>query len=301
MRTAVRRTALLASTAALVAAAATAPAASATDGDHPRPDSGLHAVGLADGGTDLVSLRTDRPHEAHVYAEVTGLSDGDASLVGIDFRVQNERLYGVGDQGGVYLIDERTGSATKVGQLSVPLEGESFGVDFNPAANALRVTSDAGQNLRQPFAGGDGTTASPAPSTVVDGTLTNPAVAPATGRVTATGVAGSAYTNNDLDADTATTLYALDTALDQVDLQSPANDGTLAATGKLLVDIGPDAGFDVHSTVRDGRTVENEAYAVADAGQGHRSFEVNLATGEARDLGALPLAVTDLAIALNQR
>ena len=32
------------------------------------------------------------------------------------------------------------------------LEGENFGVDFNPAANALRIVSDTGQNLRQPFA-----------------------------------------------------------------------------------------------------------------------------------------------------
>ena len=300
MRTTVRRTAVLAASAALVAGVAAAPAASATDGDQ-RKQRGLYAIGLADAGTDLVLFRTDRPQQARTVGEVTGLADGETSLLGIDFRVQNNRLYGVADKGGIYLLDERTARATKVGQLSVPLEGENFGVDFNPAANALRVTSDTGQNLRQPFAGGDGTTANPAPSTIVDGTLTNPAVPPATGRVTATGVSGSAYTNNDLDANTSTTLYALDTALDQVDLQSPANDGTLAATGKLLVDAGPDAGFDIYSTVRKGRTVEVEGYAVAHTGRGYRSLEVNLATGEARDLGRFRTDVTDLAIGLNQR
>jgi hypothetical protein len=33
---------------------------------------------------------------------VNGLSSPDASLVGIDFRVQDGQLYGVGDGGGIY-------------------------------------------------------------------------------------------------------------------------------------------------------------------------------------------------------
>ena len=56
---------------------------------------------------------------------------------------------------------------------------------------------------------------------------------------------GAAYTNNDLATDTATTLFDLDTTLDQVALQAPANAGTLSATGKLGVDAGGDAGFDI--------------------------------------------------------
>jgi len=36
--------------------------------------------------------------------------------------------------------------ATSFSQLTVPLEGSFFGVDFNPAANALRIISDTGQN-----------------------------------------------------------------------------------------------------------------------------------------------------------
>jgi hypothetical protein len=34
-----------------------------------------------------------------------------------------------------------------VSQLTVGLMGNAFGVDFNPAANRLRVVSDLGQNL----------------------------------------------------------------------------------------------------------------------------------------------------------
>jgi hypothetical protein len=42
---------------------------------------------------------------------------GDRSLVGIDYRVQDGKLYGVGDQGGVYTINTRNASVIKVSQL----------------------------------------------------------------------------------------------------------------------------------------------------------------------------------------
>ncbi len=186
----------------------------------------LRATGLASNGTKLVRFDTDRPSSVSRSERIAGLS-GDSRLIGIDFRVQNGRLYGVGNAGGIYLIGSGA-SASKVGQLSVGLTGTNFGVDFNPAANALRVISDTGQNLRQPFGTGD----APTGATAADGTLTYPAT-PTTPATTATGVTGAAYTNNDLDPDTATTLFDIDTRLDQVVLQVPANAGTLSPTGKL--------------------------------------------------------------------
>src|SRR5688500_14980587 len=122
-------------------------------------------------------------------------------------------MYGVGNYGGIYTIKTPPVTpdvvVTKVSQLSVPLYGTRFGVDFNPAADRLRVISDAGQNLRHNL--NDGTT-------VADATLTTP---PATGP--AKGVTAAAYTNNDLDARTATTLFDINTVADQVVIQSPAN------------------------------------------------------------------------------
>ena len=53
--------------------------------------------------------------------------------------------------------------------------------------------------------------------TVVDGALNY------TPGLTALGIVGLAYTNNDLSANTATTLCALDSTLDQIALQSPPN------------------------------------------------------------------------------
>ena len=84
---------------------------------------------------------------------VRGLQTPDTALVGIDFRVQDGQLYGVGQGGLIYTIDTNTAMATLILSLNVSLAGDFFGVDFNPAANALRIISNTGQNLPQPLAG----------------------------------------------------------------------------------------------------------------------------------------------------
>ena len=149
-------------------------------------DEGPNAVALTESGTRLGRFNVDRPSglPTPIGGAITGLA-GDVRLVGIDRRVQNGRLYGVGNAGGLYLMSGST--ASKVGQLSVPLVGTSFGVDFNPAANALRIVSNQAQNLRQPF----GTGNNPVGDTVTDTPLTQ-------GGVPAGNIAGAAYTNNDL-------------------------------------------------------------------------------------------------------
>lgn len=249
---------------------------------------GPDAVGLYSSGTALLRLDTDRPDRAKRIGSVKGLSN-DTALVGIDRRVQNGKLYGVGNKGGIYTISSRTGKATKVGQLSVALSGSNFGVDFNPAANALRVVSDTGQNLRQPF----GTTVGPTVATVTDGPLNYMAVV-------ATGVTAAAYTNNDLNTDTATTLFDIDTALDQVAVQSPANAGSLAPTGKLGVDADSKAGFDIYSTVKKGKSVAAEGFAVLNTGGRYALYSVDLLTGAVDRQGSFKNNVTDIAVDLDR-
>ncbi|WP_434741131.1 DUF4394 domain-containing protein [Micromonospora sp. SH-82] len=250
-----------------------------------RPDRGLRAIGLTQ-GQRLVRFDVDRPGSAELIGRVR-LTGGE-DLVGIDYRVQDGRLYGVGDEGGVFVLSTRTAVATRVGRLSVALQGSFFGVDFNPAADRLRIISDEGQNLRHNV--NDGTT-------IVDGTLTYPPSA-----TTARGVTGAAYTNNDLDSATATTLFDIDTLLDQVAVQSPANSGQLAATGRLGVDSGIRAGFDIYSTVRGGRTVANEGFAVLPVDGRRTVFSVDALTGTATPLGSFRgYRVTDIALPLGQR
>jgi hypothetical protein len=256
----------------------------------------LKVVGLTS-DQRLVTFRSDRPGAVSRLGTVAGLK-GDRKLVGIDYRVQNGRLYGVGDQGGIYTINVRNAYASKVSRLTVPLQGRSFGVDFNPAANRLRVISDTGQNLRHNI---DDPAGAPAAGvTATDGTLTNPPVPPATAGTTATGVTGAAYTNNDLDANTSTTLFDLDTNLDQTSVQSPANAGNLAPTGKLRVDVGPTAGFDVYYSAANG---SNTGYAALRTGSGSSGFyRINLLTGRAIPVGSFPAQrqVVDVALPLGQ-
>jgi hypothetical protein len=64
---------------------------------------------------------------------------------------------------------------------------------------------------------------------------------------TALGVTGAAYTNNDADPNTGTTLFDIDSTLDQVSIQSRPASGQLAATGKLGVDTGPAVGSDIYT------------------------------------------------------
>ncbi|GAA4087208.1 DUF4394 domain-containing protein [Nonomuraea soli] len=256
---------------------------------------GPTVIGLTDDGT-LVAFQADNPRSTDRIGKVAGLK-GDGKVVGIDFRVQDGKLYAVGDKGGIYTLDSRA-RASKVSQLTVDLDGRSFGVDFNPAANRLRVISDTGQNLRHNI--DDAMGAPAAGMTATDGRLTNPPVPPATTGVTALGVTGAAYTNNDLSPATATTLFDVDTTADQVSLQSPANAGSLAPTGKLGVDAGPAAGFDIHSKVRDGVTVSNTAYATLRVNGAYRFYTVNALTGNAMLVGTFPNSrqVVDIAVTL---
>lgn len=278
----IRRTAV--AVAALSVAALSIPAAaSATGSSSSSPD----AVGLVKNGTALVRFDTDKPSKLATIGKVR--LSGDTALVGIDRRVQNRRLYGVGDKGGIYTLSSRSTKVTKVGQLTIALNGTSFGVDFNPAANALRIVSNTGQNLRQPF----GTTDGPTVPTVADGTLNYLAV-------TAPGVSGAAYTNNDLNTDTATSLFDLDTTLDQVVLQSPANSGSLAPTGKFGVNAASGVGFDIYSDLRSGRTVSNEGFAVLSVGGRSGFYSVDLLTGDVALEGRFPRTVTDVAVHLDR-
>jgi hypothetical protein len=265
------------------------------DGDRRHDRRSLQVVGLTTDGR-LVRFDADTPGRTRSIGRVKGLV-GDQSLVGIDYRVQDGKLYGVGNAGGIYTLSTSNATASKVSQLTVALTGTSFGVDFNPAANRLRVVSDTGQNLRHNLDDATATTPPLAGATVADATLTVP---PAT--TPAMGIGAAAYTNNDLDPNTATTLFDLDTTADQVSAQSPANAGLLAATGKLLVDAGPMAGFDIYSRTSAGTTQGNQGFATVSVLGRYSLYRVSLLTGAASRIGSFRPAtqVADIAIPLDQ-
>lgn len=242
----------------------------------------------------LVCFSERNPAGARTLGTVSGLAS-DSALVGIDMRVQDGKLYGVGNQGGVYTLDTVTGAATLLHRLQVPLAGTRFGVDFNPAADRLRIVSDSGQNLRHDV--NTGTTLADDALDYAPGTPAN-SIGP-----TALGIAAAAYTNNDLDANTGTTLFVVDTTLDQVALQAPPNNGSLGATGKLTLDASGPVGFDIHSRLKNGSTASLQALATLATADGRTGlYRIDPATGKAslRGMFLATDAVVDIAIGLGQ-
>ena len=237
----------------------------------------LRIVGLTADG-QLVCFSDKRPHRVRMVGAINDLH-GDTRLLAIDFRAQDGLLYGLGDAGGVYRVDTANALVAPVGRLTVALTGSSTTIDFNPAANALRIIGNDGQNLRQSFA------AMPLAATAIDGALNFTATA--TPGPTAAGIAGAAYTNNDLDARTATTLFVPDAAADRIALQSPANSGFLVATGSLGVEAVAPAGSDIYSVLRENVSVAQRALAALSVAGVVGLYDVDLLTGSARLRGAI--------------
>jgi hypothetical protein len=215
---------------------------------------------------------------------ITGLQRNER-ILGIDFRPATGQLYGLGSSGRLYVIDTFSAAATAIGgSFAIPLVGSSFGFDFNPVVDRIRVTSDAGQNLRL----------NPNTGAVVDSNVGTTAIDPdgdlSFGDDTDDdpNVAGSAYTNSDNDTTTGTLLYNIDTVQDTLVTQgsedgtvSP-NSGQLFTVGSLGYDATSPLGFDIVTF-----NGVNTAYAIFSNRSIRRNlnssglFNIDLATGAA--------------------
>jgi hypothetical protein len=203
---------------------------------------------------------------------LTGLPAGE-QIVGLDVRPANKQLVALGSSSRLYQIDVATGNATAIGStpFATTLAGASFGFDFNPTVDRIRITSGARQNLRvHPDTGA---------VAAIDGTLTYATGDPGAGSTPR--IVASAYTNSVAGA-TTTQLFNLDAARDVLVLQSPPNNGTLVTIGSLGVDIGDNASFDISAT-------DGAGYAAAQAGAATPSnlYRVDLRTGAATIVGRI--------------
>lgn len=213
---------------------------------------------------------------------ITGLAPGE-KVLGIDVRPATGQLYALGNGNQIYLVNPATAAATKVGTPFTPaLTGQPVGFDVNPQADRLRVVTSTGQNLRlNPDTGAVAGVDTPLAYLAGD---RNAGVRPQ--------VAHAAYTNNQAGAAT-TTLYDLDGGRDVLAVQQPPNDGTLATTGRLGVNVAGPGGFDIAA---DGSALA----ALSPAGSaGSRVYSVDLSTGRARLLGKVGRGstLTGLAVA----
>lgn len=236
------------------------------------PASALTVVG-ATSSNQLITFNDTATPQISFRARLSGFTAGDTSLVSIDYRVQDGALYGLGNAGGVYRIDDSTGVMTYLHTLQVALEGTRFTADFNPAADRLRIVSDSGQNLRHNINTG---------ITLVDAPLNYPPGMPLnTVGPVASGIVAGAYINNDLSPTTGTLLFALDANLNQLVVVTPPNNGSMAVVGQLGVDIGTTTAFDILTTTVDGVADTNLGIvAVSNGVNGGSLNTINLLTGK---------------------
>ena len=213
----------------------------------------------------LVRFDSASPTQSGPMMSITGLLGVDERILGIDMRPATGAIYGLGSAGNVYTLNATTGAATFMAGLSTPLSGSSFGVDFNPVVDRLRITSNAGQNLRTNVDTG---------AVTVDAML-NGATA---------SISASAYTNNVAGA-TATTLYGINGVSGMVYMQTPPNNGTQVAVGALGVMASNVAGFDISGAT-------GTAYAsLTDADTAKSGlYTINLGSGAATWIGAFGMA-----------
>lgn len=126
--------------------------------DNPKPSSATVQVGdtiaLTASGR-LISFNSATPGTQVGSVAIAGLAASE-TLVGIDVRPADGKLYGLGRAGNACTVKPSTGASTLKGALKAlagddnpyaSLTGANTAVDFDPAADRLRVISSDGQNL----------------------------------------------------------------------------------------------------------------------------------------------------------
>lgn len=246
----------------------------------------------------LFRFDTETPGAIEATAYIHGLQSGEL-IRGIDFRPATGQLIGLGvrdvpgdvpgpDEGRIYSIDSVTGQATQIGSgpFSTDLAPNvRYGVDFNPAADRLRIVNSANQNLR----------VNPNTGALVSFDNDLNFVPPANGPVVAI-----AYDQNFAGTPT-TTLFGIDfqtftpgdTYVDSL-VRIGGINGSPSPNGGQVTDVGPtglilessNVGFDIRVNVATGAS---EGFAtvrilndVTDLVQ-TALFRINLQTGEAFD------------------
>ena len=241
---------------------------------------GMAVKGLAI-KTDAVAFATTIDNKLYRFnpmapsensVNLIGMNDSE-NVVGLDFRPMNGALYAITNQNRLLTVNTANGQVTPIGSgLATALSGISFGFDFNPTVDRIRVVSNTGQNLRL----------HPELGTVVftDGSL-NPG---------APNVNAAAYTNNFASA-TSTTLYVIDSETDMLYKQVPPNDGVLVPVGSLGINVTSDNGFDIGGS-------SNGAFALLKVGSTTSLYQINLTTGQATSVANININATALALGL---
>ncbi|WP_205696337.1 DUF4394 domain-containing protein [Conexibacter sp. SYSU D00693] len=220
----------------------------------------------------LVQFASDAPGDVRSSVPIRGLAQGEV-VVSIDVRPATDQLYAITNLSRIHYVNPTTGATRLVGAgpITPNLNGTTVGADFNPVADALRLTTDTEQNLRVRFSD---------QASFEDTALSYAAGDPGAG--TNPVVGGVAYTSS-VPGATTTTLLGIDSARDALVRIDPPNSGTLTTVGALNVDAGPITGFDIAAT----GDVAFAAFQTAGSGAVNL-HRIDLSTGRATPAAASP-------------
>jgi Domain of unknown function (DUF4394)/PEP-CTERM motif len=214
------------------------------------------------GVTDTNSLvRFDSRTPGTIQRSVAIQGLGNSTILAMDFRVADGFLYALTDNRNLFRINANTGASRLViGNLGIT--GSNFAFDFNPTNTNLRIVSNDNTNYFVRF--------NAPPIALVQ--QANAAFAPGTG-LGDPDIIGAAYTFNDKNAATGTTLFVLDSANDLLATLNVAN-GTLTRVGALGVNIGARSSFDISGA--------NTSFVLS----GNTLSRINLTTGALTRIGS---------------
>jgi hypothetical protein len=228
-------------------------------------------------GDDTLAIVDVAAKKADRTVQVQGLS---GRLLGIDVRPADGMLYGLVADGTVVTIDPATGKAMQKSKLEAMVPADAMAtVDFNPAADRLRVIGSDGTNLRANV--DDGKVTKDGQLKFAEGDMHK-------GKTPK--IVAGAYTNS-MKGAKETTLYDID-ATGAVVRQAPPNDGLLNSIGMLGMS-AETAAFDI---VSDGNG-NNEGWLMAGdtlykvdlaTGKGTSVAKITGVTGTVRDIAAMP-------------
>lgn len=177
----------------------------------------------------LVSFSLANPGTFLSTMPITGMQGGEMAA-GLDIRPSNQTAYILSSGARVYTLNQTTGMAMLTGALTPAnvagntfsqLLGANFGTDFSPPADALRIYTDAEQNVAVLVDSGgaiQATSLTRGPGDINAGTAPD--------------IFAIAYTNNYAGAP-ATVLYSIDAPTNSLVSTNPANGGVLNTVGRL--------------------------------------------------------------------
>lgn len=208
---------------------------------------------------NLISYNSAAPGTTLSSVVVQGLNG--ASILTMDFRVRDGFLYVLTDDFRLLRVNHNTGVSALVNTLAVT--GTNFGFDFNPTNANLRIVSNNNTNYVYNFM----TNALVQGPNVSYGTAVDP------------DVTALAYTFNDNNAGTGTTLFGIDTGADALTTINTAT-GRLTRVGALGVNLGARTSFDITGT-------GNQTFVQSV----NRLYSINLSTGALTLIGNTDRAI----------